>query len=259
MSRPSCGCNFIYETATGGISVGGAAVDPDFTGSGGVTLGATATVDMPGNLYDGMAGVWLLQEASSPYYDKSDYGLDGTAKGAGDITRITGVFCLYAQSFEDDAWIETALDSVTGDFSLSMWVRLTDTNFRSANLMDRGEAFLLSHSLLNHVWARLNYDDDTIFSSMSATMLERNRWYNVGITWDTHKLRIYINGVLDKTEEADDTLKTLTGVNLIMKSVIGDCLDVRLFHECLPPQYFEALHANYCDNAFYTAVEQTPT
>ena len=105
MSR--CNCNFWTEDGTGGVTCGGSSTVEVIGVSGGVTCAGSASVDIIGDTYDGLVGLWPLDETGAgvadEYKDRTRNNFDGTG-GGGNILYVpdvtSGVFCLPAADFD---------------------------------------------------------------------------------------------------------------------------------------------------------------
>lgn len=269
----ACSCNVFNEIASGGMIAGGDATVVRNGIGGVIIMGGSAIVDS-NDPWDGMSGVWLLDEDSTgdadDYKDKTEHQNHGTG-GDGTLfycpVQVGGRNCLDAQFFEDDDWIKMDGDSLLPSqaFSFSCWIMI-DGFFRERLFFSRGIespdgddwVFAIGHTVIHHLWARLQMADNTIHYCFSTTTMDRDKWYHVACTFDPESgLKTYLNGELNGTNTAaiGDTA-TLTTSNQIGKWNEGGFFDgivqdVRLHPVERSAEWFLAERDNYCDGGFY--------
>jgi hypothetical protein len=122
-----------------------------------------------------------------------------------------------------------------------------------------GDRFVLNvgHSYLGHVWVSLNHSttEELITEAYSSTIMEQEKWYHVAVTWDKKEIKIFLNGTLETTVEAQVTPVALTnggGFGLVNGSgwLEAGLQDLRLYPVVQSQDYWAAVHDNYCRAGF---------
>jgi len=278
-----CGCIHILLYGSGGAQLNGSAtiqqvperhwIEP----SGGVAIAGKSPVYIPGEDFGTNMSIWPLQEVASGFaneYEDIINDLHGTGKGTVP-DRISGPFCLYAQDFKGDSYIQLPDDNVSRDFAVSFWVNRQDF-YKQRALFSRGHGkntwvFLLSYSVMGHLLARFNMTDGTDFTSHTAysvDTLDQDRWYHVAAQWEraTGTAEIYINGNLNNSDDStyeppnyELVETTNTGAIAGFQSAGSPdayMLDVRLHPVIRTAEYWKAEYDNYCDGSFYSVSNQ---
>lgn len=272
-----CPCNTFNEIASGGLSAGSSATVVTDIREGGVSAGGSASVWMGGNTWDGFAAVWPLSESSTgaagEFVDLTANNLDGTG-GGGNTSFLTsldaGVFCLDSQLFANRDFIHFPRDTITGEFSVSMWIKRTDNSFGERWFFSRGVdtattkwnfALGLSYVGQLHAKLQLNDDPDEVARVYSSSKLISERWYHVAATWTPQdKLKLYLDGVLvDETDTEQASIVAFSGTNHSQAGKLntggsfqGNIQEIRLKPAAETAAYFLAEHDNFCNPTFYS-------
>lgn len=272
----TCTCNAYLFSPSGGVTSGGdATVTSERIGDGGAVIGGSALVDTP-YAFDGMEAVWLLDEAGDgtedEYKDRTAHIYHGQGGGGESDyvpTQVSGLNCLYAQSFDgtDDFISLPDTDSIITSqaFTVSLWVKM-DEIFKQRTFYSRGievadgsSDWVLSfgHTWINHVWAQLQMSDGTIHYCFSSTTLNLDKWYHIACSWNpTDGLKTYIDGELDGTNtDATGSTATLTNGSYHGKwneggFLLGTIQDVRLHPVERDAAWLKAEHDDYCGSLY---------
>jgi len=266
-----CSCNTYSEITSGGLLSGGSAVDSVDQIGGGLLCGSSAVAWVTGTdqAFDGLAAVWSLQETSTgsadEFIDRAG-SLHGTG-GGGDTSFLSsvadGVFCLNSQSFANRDHISFPRDSISGAFSVSLWVRRDNAKFGETVFFSRGQvssghdySFTIGTSYIGNLMARLQTSDG-VFLAFSSEKLTEDRWYHVAASWDQTTLTVYIDGSeAGSVATTGDAMPYLTGNNAFAgrwnngSGFTGNLQEIRLFHEAKGQDYLTAEHDNFCDANF---------
>jgi hypothetical protein len=208
MPKLFCSCGSFTDVASGGARASGSARDDYFRPSGGATTGGVARDDVGGEVYDGLAACYPLDETGAgvtdEYKDRTRNAKHGTGKGM-IPDAAPGVGCTASQLLNGDSWIETKPDNLKNNepFAVSCWVKIT--SFATSRVFySRGVSstyqvppLIIGHSYINHLWARLSTSSYYSIDVFSTMLLEQDRWYHVAVTWQPRgKLRLFVDGVL---------------------------------------------------------------
>lgn len=269
-------CNTFSHTGevSGGVRAGGTALVTDNIIGGGVRCGGSAYVDNFYDIWDGATFVLPLDgEYVGESYEVDDLtrnNLDGTG-GDGDAedcpTLDDGVFCLGSQNFMDTEFIDLPPDNMdTGQFSFSMWGRINGY-FLERTFYTRGYdtangdewTFRLGHSVVNHLWASIQVtgsEGTETHHCFSSTLLDQERWYHLGCSFDGTSLKVYINGVLSGTTVVGLPMIGLTNSSYLGRwndglGLEGNIQEARMYPEAKSAAWFKAEHDNFCSSAFY--------
>ncbi|MDA7527665.1 LamG domain-containing protein [bacterium] len=271
-----CPCNQFTETTSGGISAGGSAVLSVEQLSGGCSLGGSATVWVIPDAYDGLTLVLPLDEHSTgeidEFRDRTRNNLHAVG-GSGDARYLTmlddGVFCLSSQYFEGRDFINVSRDNITGEFSVSMWIKRADNKFGEKVFFSRGVQsaghdwnFTLGTSYIGELMARIKLvgdDGNVTHLAFSSEKLQVDRWHHVAATWrPSEALELYLDGTLSGSVETPEN--AMVGFSSGNHSYlgrwnngtgfVGNIQEVRLFPIGKNADYFAAEKANFCSANF---------
>lgn len=131
---------------------------------------------------------------------------------------------------------------LTGNMSISMWIRPSELIDSSSGRKDLLVKFL-------QYWLILNYpsNDGKILFAVSTgspavytttTSWKANTWYHLAATWDGTNFKIYVDGVLENTASGSAPPSTSTSVQIGGNSVQsnyfpGSIDDVRIYNKSL--------------------------
>lgn len=282
----TCSCNEINLIGSVGAVAGGSAdLEVIKLVSGGVSISGEAVVNssLP---FDGLESIYLLNEDSTgdidDYKDLTSHARHGTggqfsSGSAGNIintpVQISGLNCSSANYFEDDDWISLPPDNLSSSqaFTISIWVRL-DGRYKERTFYTRGSDDLensyvisLGHTYINHVWAKLKMNDDTVHYCFSSETLSPSKWYHIAVVFDPSTgLKTFINGVLDGTNEsAVGETKQINSDSHIGRWNAGGYLngsmqDLRLHPVARESAYLLAEHDNYCGTFYEVGEIESP-
>ncbi|MEX1040183.1 MAG: LamG domain-containing protein [Pirellulaceae bacterium] len=263
-----CNCNNWHEISSGGLTAGASATITVEQVEGGVICGGSAVVDMPQYVYDGMAGVWPLNETGNgtidEYKDRSQFKIHGTG-GEGLASRTpssdNGVFCLSAANFNSSSsqYISFPADSIktTGTFTVSAWIKLENKYFPRM-IFSRG-CFSIGYSFLNHLVANLKTENnDAVISTdcYSLETMQPDKFYHVAATYNGSSLSVYINGNLSNSVSiSGSTAEPTMGYHGRWASGgyhYGLLQEVRLHSMARNSAWLQAEHSNFCNGNFYS-------
>lgn len=242
--------------------------------NGGVVAGGRALVSVADDPWDGMAGVWPLDElgngSADEYEDRTRHALHGRGGDGRDIslvpTRDQGVFCQPSQHFDGRQFITLPPDTIRMDqgFSVSLWARIQTfyvprTFFARGHTSTSGDewVFSIGYSFLNQLETKvqtlgLDGTKRTVIAT-SSTLLDRDQWYHLAASWQPGVgLKVYVNGVLVGSKaSADVLLQPLTNESYFSKwqaasHITGNMQDVRLHPEVRSAAWFKAEFDAYC-------------
>lgn len=268
-----CGCTFFNEVGSGGIALSGAATvhNTHVYMDGGATCSGSARVQVATDPWDDHGAVYHLQEVGAgvadEYKDSARWLLHG--QGGDGTTGIPGqtpgVFCLNALDCTGSEYITLPQDKIDGPLTVSMW--FNPHSFRvQRGLFTRGYTdgtaskwvYTLGHSIINHVWAKLNTTDgttDTVYHGFTSGRMQEDAWHHIAATWTHSTVSVYINGQLDGTAEAEATPVTYNNGNYIARYEngsypIGYIQEVRL-QPVRSQAWLQAERENMCKVGWY--------
>ena len=271
-----CPCHQFNETTSGGITAGGSAVVSVEQLSGGCSLGGSATVWVVPDAYDELALVLPLDELSTgeidEFRDRTRNNLHAVG-GSGDSRYVTsldaGVFCLPSQFFDGRDFINVPRDNITGEFSISMWIKRADNKFGEKVFFSRGVKtashdwnFTLGTSYIGELMARIQVlgdDGNATHLAFSSEKLAVDRWQHIAATWrPSEALELYLNGTLAGSVETPQS--AMIGFNSGNHSYlgrwnngagfVGNIQELRLFPIGKNGDYFAAEKNNFCNANF---------
>ncbi len=205
---------------------------------------------------DSLVGEWLLNESNgSTALDSSGQGNHGAIFG--DATWIDGVrgSALQVDGADDRVIIQddSSLD-VQDSVTISAWLRPEQQETQyviSKATKAEVDGFELSLSGKGTVFVRFNQDsEDNQFrlDSESQYPTDGNTWIHVAATYDGNAIRMYINGQLESTSEADFQIGT-NNLNLSVgaqhdgyRAFTGGLDGVSLFNRALSDNEVLALY-----------------
>jgi hypothetical protein len=97
-------------------------------------------------------------------------------------------------------------------FTLECWVNLNEVPSSShfPHLISRFNCYSLTIGTNGLATAFILTDEGTWYSKAGTTIITTNKWYHLAATYDGSSLRIYVNGKLEGTIAASDTLARTT-------------------------------------------------
>ena len=129
---------------------------------------------------------------------------NGTAIGG--LTYSTGKINQAFQFNGTNSLVSLPTNSMkfTGDFSYSLWFNIASiggyqiliSNYRNAG-GDFGNYLIINPSGKLEFWGLANSTPS--FSMANTTSLNTNTWYHVSVTKSASSVKMYVNGVLDRT------------------------------------------------------------
>lgn len=265
----SCLCNNFIKTPSGGISFDGIASVSDTIIKGGIEYNGTVSVDT-NHPFDGMSGVWFLDEDGSgvanEFIDSAPNERHGSSNSIiSTPIQVDGLNCSYGNFFHEDDFIGMEQDKIlsTQAFTVSMWVRLEEIYSqrvffsRGFTTTENDWVFVLGHSYIGNVFARLQKADETIHYCFSSAAMEKERWYHIACVYDPETgLKNYINGTLDGTNtEAIGENATLNNGSSISRFnnggfFHGTLQDIRLHPVKRDANWLTMEKENYCGSLY---------
>lgn len=261
---------------------------PTQSTTGSLLAGGGAIVSIADDAWDGMAGLWPLNElgdgTEDEFQDRTRNELHGQGGDGTDIAlvpvRDQGVFCQPSQHFVERQFITLPPDhlSMSQGFTVSLWGKI-ETFYQPRIFFSRGHTtpdgdewvFTIGHTFLNWVTASVQTlalnGTKTTYTAYGATTLAQNQFYHLAASWTPELgLKLYVNGVQDGTFAVSDVLlQPLTNESYFSKwngggYLTGNVQDVRLHAEPKSAAWLLAEFQNYCLNGFFVVGdEQTPT
>jgi hypothetical protein len=249
-SWKSCSCSDLQETAIGGCEVGGIAIVVLERIEGGCVVGGSASVSIPGDVYDGLIFCLPLDELPTTFLDRTRNELDGE----GDTTAIaSGVACNPCQELDGSTFILLDSDSMPNQsFAVSLWVKPTK-KYQERIYYARGNSFRVGIAYSNVAYASITGTSETLV--YGTTAMATDRWYHIAVEWDASIISLYINGVLEASENTDSTITPLVG-NCYLGSWNGYAKpqtylqEVRLYGSVKGADWWETEYNSLCDNGF---------
>ncbi len=258
------------------------------TSTGGIVVGGSALVENPSDPWDGMAGVWPLNEigdgTAGEFKDRTKQYLDATGGDGTDIAIVPtideGVFCQPSQHFVERQFITVPADHVGMDqgFTISMWGKI-QTFYQPRLFFSRGHStsdgdewvFTFGHTFLNQLTASIQTlasdGSKKTYTASGSTLLTQNQFYHFAASFQPGiGMKVYVNGVQDGLKAVSESLtQPLTNEGYMSKwntggFITGNIQDVRLHPVVRDAAWLLAEFHNYCQNGFFqVGGEQSPT
>ncbi|APF19655.1 Laminin G sub domain 2 [Caldithrix abyssi DSM 13497] len=177
--------------------------------------------------------------------DESGFGNDGTVYGASLTSdRFGNVNSAYRfDGYNDYIEIPNYVMNNLSKGTFSAWIKMTEIN-RQNGIIDKTETYNTNYfQLIVHDNNQLRLNIDVHYGETlrlySNSMLDKNTWYHVVVTWDGNYWRIYLNGKLDAQATRDRTVPDATRPILIGKvdgnrsPMKGAIDDIRIYNYVL--------------------------
>lgn len=234
-----------------------------FTGTTSIPMAGKESV-LSKDVTSGLVGHWKFDEASGvTVYDSSRSNNNGTLING--LTRMDSSSCKAEKCLSTDVskYIDLGNNSVLNQnvFTFVTWIKPSFTSngtlFGGFNSSEQGKNFIR----LSADKIKLDQDPPTGGALDSSSILEVGNWYHVAVVQDGAYRAIYINGVLDIS---DNNAETYSG-GAIQKWVIGRkeyedtnyyrglIDDVRLYNRALTADEIAGLYtSSVYSRYFYT-------
>ncbi|MBI4648712.1 MAG: VCBS repeat-containing protein, partial [Bacteroidia bacterium] len=150
--------------------------------------------------------------------DESGNGNDGTVNGA---TLTTDRFGNANSAYSFDGGSDyitipdTTILNITGNITIESWIYQTEfTGVQSYSIVCKGETsvdriyYLYTNASTNHAYLILENTVDTEYSVESVNQVPLNTWTHLVGVLENGIMKIYINGVLENTNNFSGSLKT---------------------------------------------------
>jgi len=164
---------------------------------------------------------------------------------------------IYLQSTYVNCGTISTLD-LTGDISISTWIKIEDSPFPNPasdnwhiisreTLDTNGYCFRVNDD--GYVEFRTNQAGDRD-SNAGETLLVSNTWYHVGVTLDSTRARIFVNGALDGSYNGVDYATSSTDTlyigtsRTIGQGLRGKISQLRIYNKTLTENEMMALYTN---------------
>jgi hypothetical protein len=151
----------------------------------------------------GPVGYWRFDEGSA--YDSSGNGNTGVVNGAAWVDGIKGE-ALQFDGIDDFVSVShsSSLDIAGNEISVEYWMKLPNGWYSGAGsydqiLYDKGDAYTACMVTANGRH-RFNIPYLPPYPETNKNTWDANVWYHIADVFDGNQIRIYVNGVLDKTE-----------------------------------------------------------
>ncbi|MDD4409411.1 MAG: LamG domain-containing protein [Candidatus Pacebacteria bacterium] len=159
-----------------------------------------------GKYIEKLIGKWQFDETGTLVLDSSTFGNSGTISG---VTRKTEDSCLNGGCFEFNGtsdFIEIAKVPYTSNWTYSLWINRSADNGTWERLL----SYSRSGGSYDR-WFQVQPDDSVNSGFVDSTAVSRsvstdkkielNKWYYLVATFDGKRVRLYVNGVLDKMSD----------------------------------------------------------
>lgn len=155
--------------------------------------------------------------------DSSGNSNTGTASNASILNNIGGPFgnkaTFVAASSNNVTITDAASLKPTGNFSVVCWVRTTSTSdgvffaSYSQNSNPAGIRFQLVGAS-GKLYSIIGDNAGNAPDALGNTAMNDGKWHHCAVTWDGSNFRIYLDGLLDKTQ-ANSTAPAYAGTNYV--------------------------------------------
>lgn len=127
------------------------------------------------------------------------YDFDGTKYFTfGKVVQLQGDYAIGIAS-GDYLIGEKALNLNVNDFTISTWVKCDPSNTTTRTVMSKGDKLQLRLNASHQVEVMI---DDSVTPRFTTTMtLSDNKWHQITFIYESGTVYIYIDGVLDKSEQ----------------------------------------------------------
>lgn len=236
--------NSCLKIDSGGYKVSAALADGSIT-SVTSTQGTTPASEL--NLCDplntlstGLIGYWPMNELSGTTVEDKKSGNNGSLSGS--VSRVDAVdnaAFKKALSFNGGSVNISSQPSVS-NFSLSMWVNFSDTNFNNSQSLFSNNQFFLRKDVLaegNKISGFIHLNDNSYEPRARSIVPVSGTWYNVIQTWEGTTQKMYINGEIKASSTRSGSFASYTqtqiGTGTIAGPFYGMVDDIRLYNEVL--------------------------
>jgi concanavalin A-like lectin/glucanase superfamily protein/uncharacterized protein DUF2341 len=194
-------------------------------GLAGVSSNSGVSVSMGGesnkSLNDGLVGYWKMDEASwngtaGEIIDASGNENHGVAV-SGAVTTSTAKYAMAGEFDGADDYVNCGNDSSFNfdkELTISAWVNPSDDGWNHGRIAYKhvGFGFLKINSDGRIAYAFYYADDSSDPWTFGNTVIPKNLWTHIDISYKNGVVKIFLNGILDKTIEGEDkSLKAGTG------------------------------------------------
>jgi hypothetical protein len=215
------------------------------------------------NLTSGLVGYWTFDGKDTPWTsssagtatDRSGNGNTGTLTNMSRATSPVSGKLGQALNFDGvDDYASTPLDLTSSSFTLSAWVKSTNT----ANNGDRrtflskrgaGDEWILYQDLgVNQTIRFTGWDSGGAGTKGvgGTTNFVANQWYYVVLTYDGTTTNMFINGVLEGTTSAGNPIRDTVNTVVIGKENLrpwsGSLDEVRIYNRALSATEVQSLY-----------------
>ncbi len=164
----------------------------------------------------------LLMHLNNDTIDYSGNGNNGTQNGGVNCSSAVSGYFFSACSFDGiDDYVNVAdSDSLdAGKITVSLWVYVNNYSSSYPRIFDKEGAYELIMYTFSGSEGRLEWDtripDETDTATVFADRLLLNRWYHIGVTYDSSVSKIYINGVEKASTTASGSITATLNALLI--------------------------------------------
>jgi len=204
----------------------------------------------------GLAGLWHMDDGTSPTVDSSGNGNNGTVYGAtwvgtdggqwdnrSDVQFATGNTLLFDGVYDYISLIQRPIEDTATVFSISAWVKPIST-FGDTTIFSQAVSSYCAHCLLienGHLLYQEYPPSGGDF--LSNASINSNTWSYVVLVRNGNIQTFYINGTLDKSDSSAETYSGASSTNWSIGSVLGTYWffngsidEVRIYNRALSPE-----------------------
>jgi len=188
---------------------------------------------------------WKFDEGNGrTVYDSTDNNNDGTLVLAGSATSSAWVSGKHGTALQFDGINDyvnagnNASLQLSGNFTISYWFNSPDAASDQRAMIDKGFNQFIT---LGHLNSKLFFGYPANIATVAGnTTLSSNVWYNYVAVWDGINIKLYLNGLLDKTAAitmpTDQTVGWLIGGNSWGGYYTGKIDDVHIYNYARTPE-----------------------
>ncbi len=185
-----------------------------------------------------LVGYWNFDEGTGTIaHDSSGYGNDGMLTNSPEW--VNGKYGYGIFESQSDQYIEVpagsqSIDTLRTEMTVMAWVNFPNLISDNVIVNHAGSFLLRKHEDDNRFTISLNGVSGGGSSSFfNTTPVTVGQWTHVAVTYDSHSVKFYLNGLLDSETPASGTMPSSLANLLVTSGSDGTIDEVRLYNHAL--------------------------